>query len=79
MVLITEHTCAKSSADMVVRMSPGDMQVDREVLTSIRFAAEIERQRNQTAPDSNVVSIRKPPQSERDGTWQGRAAWAVRS
>ncbi len=78
LVLLTQHSCAKASAEMAVHIRAGEMQGQSGVLTGIRFALEVERQRTR-AKASNVVSIRKPPQSERGGQWHGRAAWAVRS
>ncbi len=78
LVLLTQHPYAKASAEMVIHTHAGETQVQSGVLTGIRFAVEVKRERTRTA-SSNVVSIRKPPQATRDGRWQGQAAWAVRS
>ena len=78
LVLLTQHPCAKASADMAVHMRAGAMQVQSGVLTGIGFAIEVERERTRTA-SSKIVSIRKPPQSERDTRWRGQTSWAVRS
>jgi recombination protein RecA len=77
MVLLTQHACAKSSASMLLKMHAGEMQEESGVLTGVRISTEVERERNRSAPASNVVSIRKPPQSERDGIWHARPTWAV--
>ena len=78
LVLLTQHPCAKASAEMVVHMRAGEMQGQNGVLTGIGFAAEVERERTRTS-SSTIVPIRKPPQAAREGRWQAQAAWAVRS
>jgi len=75
LLLLTQHPCARSSAELVVRMEAGSMEAEGKVMTGIRYRAEVERQRLQQR-ETNVVSIRKPPQSERPGQWRGNAAWA---
>jgi recombination protein RecA len=77
LLLLTQHPCARSSAELVVRMQAGSMEAEGKVMTGIRYRAEVERQRLQQR-EANVVSIRKPPQSERPGQWKGDAAWAQR-
>ena len=86
LLVLTQHPCARSSAELVVRMEPGAMEAEGNVLTGLRFRAEIERQRFEHV-ESKLVSFRKPPQrvdaaklqelGELPGTWRGRAAWAV--
>jgi recombination protein RecA len=76
LLVLTQHCCAQSSAELVVRMEMGDLEAHGNVLTSFSFRAEIERQRFSEQP-STVVSIRKPPQSEQAGRWKGRMSWAV--
>lgn len=81
LLLLTRHPCARSSAELVVRMGQAHMEAEGNVLTGLRFHAEIERQRFQQAPQSNVVAFRKPPQRAETavprGTWRGRASWAI--
>jgi hypothetical protein len=74
-LLLTQHPCAKSSAGLVLRMQPGDpLQDEKSVFTGIAHRLEIARER--FAPsDSNVIPLRKPPQSERPGSWRSRTAW----
>ena len=76
LLLLTKHPCAKSSAELVVRMETGRMEAQGGVLTGISFGSEVERQRFQRMPD-NVVPIRKPPQSERPEVWQTQTTWAL--
>jgi len=79
LVLLTQHPCARSSAELVVRMSAGQMKCEGRVMTGVHFAAERERQRfeGESFTAGKVVSIRKPPRSEH-AVWTGTAAWAVR-
>jgi recombination protein RecA len=75
LLLLTQHPCARSSAELVVRLEPGSMEAENRVMTGIRYHATTERSRSrEDAP--RVVSIRKPPQSERPGQWKSEAAWA---
>jgi recombination protein RecA len=76
LLVLTQHPCARSSAELVVRMSMGHVEADGNVLSGLSFKAEIERQRFSEQP-GNVVSIRKPPQSAQAGTWKARMTWAV--
>jgi recombination protein RecA len=74
LLLVTQHPCARSSAELVVRMAAGHMEAQSKVMTGIAYRAESERQRFPNR--GNIVSIRKPPQPERSGQWKGEAAWA---
>jgi len=75
-LLLTQHACAKSSAELVLRMPPGEPRVDeRTVLTGINHQVEIVRERFVPMP-MNVVPLRKPPQAERRARWQTRTTWA---
>jgi recombination protein RecA len=73
LVLLTQHPCTRSSAELVVRLETGGIEADSRVMTGIRYRAEVERSR---APMGRVVMMRKPPQAERTGEWKSRAAWA---
>ena len=77
LLLLTQHSCARSSAELVLCMAAGEMAGENKVMTGVAYCANKERQRFQGS--ENVVSIRKQPQPERgDGTyWTGRAAWAT--
>jgi recombination protein RecA len=75
LLLLTQHPCARSSAELVVRMETGQMITENTVMTGIRFSGMAERTRRHDTPE-RVVSIRKPPQPERPGTWTSEASWA---
>ncbi|WP_263376125.1 RecA family protein [Granulicella aggregans] len=74
LLLLTQHPCARSSAELVVRLETGAMEAQSRVMTGIRYRAAIERSRSEERAD-RVVSIRKPPQPERPGQWASHAAW----
>jgi recombination protein RecA len=74
LLLLTQHPCARSSAELVVRLDPGSMEAEGLVMTGIRYHATTERSRSRES--DRVVPIRKPPQSERPGQWKSEAAWA---
>ena len=77
-VLLTQHACAKSSAELVLRMQPGNpIGEETTVLAGIEHRVEILRERFAPAP-AHVVPLRKPPQRERNAGWQSRATWAGR-
>lgn len=76
LLLLTQHPCARSSAELVVRFEPGQMVGDNSVISGFDFQCQVERQRFAAQPE-NVVPIRKPPQSEKPGRWNGSASWAV--
>ncbi len=72
-VLLTQHSCAKSSAELLLRFHAADM-LDEEttVFTGLQPKVEVVRQR--FAP-TNVIPLRKGPQSVRIAWWQSRTAW----
>ena len=76
-LVLTQHPCARSAAELVVRMGAAELTTDGLVVTGAKFRAEIERSRY-AEREAKVVSIRKPPQAER-GRWThltGAARWA---
>lgn len=75
-LLLTQHACAKSSAELVLRLHPAEPICDEPtVFTGIRPNVEIVRQRY--PPEiSNVVLLRKPPRRENGATWISRTSWA---
>lgn len=74
LLLLTQHPCARSSAELVLRMEAGSMEAENQVMTGVRYRAAAERSRLQQQ-EARVVSIRKPPQSVPD-SWKSEAAWA---
>ena len=75
LVLLTQQPCARSSAELVVRLQTGTMQAESKVMTGIRFQSAAERGRRPMPKIVSISELRKPPLSER-GEWHGRAAWA---
>ena len=75
LILLTRHPCARSSAELVVRLHTGTIQAQGNVMTGIRYRAAIERSRSHERED-RVVPIRKPPQSARPVEGFREALWA---
>jgi len=75
LVLLTQHPCARSSAELVVRLQTGNIEAQSKVMTGIRYCAATERSRV-SERGGRVVSIRKPPQAERPGEWKSEVSWA---
>jgi len=76
LLLLTQHSCAKSSAELVLRFQPGDaLNGDATVFTGIEHRLEVARRRFTETP-SNVVPLRKPPQSANVASWSTRSTWA---
>jgi hypothetical protein len=74
-VLLTQYSCAKSSAELLLRFHPGEALCDEEtVFTGIAHHVELERKRFSQGP-SNVVPMRKP-QNVHAASWQSRTSWA---
>jgi recombination protein RecA len=75
-VLLTQHSCAKSSGELLLRFQPGRARCDEAtVFTGIEHALEVVRRRFTQAP-TNVLPRRKPPQSVNTASWRSRTAWA---
>jgi recombination protein RecA len=72
LLLLTQHPCARSSAQVVLRMHAGKLQHIGPVMTGIAYRGELERQRNRP-PVSNLVPMRKPVQSQEAGVWAARS------
>ncbi len=77
-LLLTQHPCAKSSAELVLRLQPANAICDeRTVFSGIEPRVEVARRRFTETP-SNVIPLRKPPQSVNVASWQSRTVWAGR-
>ncbi len=75
-VLLMQHSCAKSSAELLLQFHAADaLDEETTVFTGLRPRVEVVRQR--FAP-TNVIPLRKGPQSVRTGCWQSRTTWAGR-
>ncbi len=76
LLLLTQHPCAKSSAELMLRFLPGEACSDEStVFSGVEFHVEVDRRRF-TQTLTNVVSIRKPPQKETGASWRSRSTWA---
>ena len=50
LLVLTQHPCARSSAELVLRLSPTQMQSAATVLTGARFRVSVDRRRFETPP-----------------------------
>jgi recombination protein RecA len=74
-LLLTQHPCAKSSGELLLRFQPGKARRDEvTVFTGLEHRVEIERQRFATT-ETNVIPLRKPPQSTRNAHWNSQTSW----
>lgn len=86
-LLLTQYACAKSSAELVLRLEPGvALEEETTVFAGMEHQVEIVRERfspsvSRTATSaaspavSNVVPLRKPPQRETGTRWRSRTTW----
>jgi hypothetical protein len=75
-VLLTQHSCAKSSAELLLRLQPGNALCNEStIFTGSENRVEVVRRRFTESP-TNVISMRKPPQRVNVASWQSRTAWA---
>jgi len=76
LLLLAQYGCAKSSAELSLRLEPGDALRDEATLfTGMAHSVEVVRRRFASTAE-NVVPLRKPPQRVNAASWQCRAAWA---
>jgi recombination protein RecA len=76
LLLLTQHSCAKSSAELLLRFGHGEARRDeRTVFTGIEHHLEVERRRF-TQADTNVIPLRKPPQSVNTAQWRSQSTCA---
>jgi len=77
-LLLTQHPCAKSSAELVLRLQPTNAICDEAtVFSGLEPRVEVSRRRFMEAP-SKVIPLRKPPQRVNVTSWQSRTVWAGR-
>lgn len=75
-LLLTQHACAKSSAELLLHLQPAKAIGDEAtVFTGLQTHVEVIRRRF-ARNASNVVPLRKPPQNVSGATWQCRTPWA---
>jgi recombination protein RecA len=76
-VLLSQHACAKSSAELVLRLETEDARYDEQtVFTGLRHHIEVQRQR--FTPSSNVLPMKKPVQQAQGASWKSQSTWAGR-
>jgi len=76
LVALTQHSCAKSSAELLLRFLPSNARDDEKtVFTGMEYHMEVERRRF-TQFSSNVVPLRKPPLRATGASWHSQTAWA---
>jgi recombination protein RecA len=79
-ILLTQHPCATSSVELQLRFHAGNARNDEStVFTGIEHRVEVVRWRFGQPPthsQTNVVPLRKPPQSVNAASWQSRTTWA---
>jgi recombination protein RecA len=76
-VLLTQYPCAKSSAELLLRLHHGNVLCEETtVFTGIEHRVEVVRRRFAEV-STNVVPMRKQPQRANVASWQSRTAWAV--
>lgn len=77
-LLLTQHPCATSSVELQLRFHTGKARSDEvTVFTGIEHRVEVARRRfAQPQVQTNVVPLRKPPQSVSTAQWQSRTTWA---
>jgi recombination protein RecA len=74
-LLLTQHPCAKSAVELLLRFQPGNARTDEAtVFTGIEHRLEVERRRFAPAP-TNVIPMRKPPQRESSAQWRSQSTW----
>jgi recombination protein RecA len=75
-LLLTQYPCANSSAELLLRLQPGNPRRDQAtVFTGIEHEIEVVRRRFAQVP-TNVIPLRKPPQRAATANWQSRPSWA---
>ena len=75
-LLLTQHPCAKSSGELLLKFLPGEAYRDETtVFAGFEHYLEVERRRFTQLP-ANVVSLRKPPQRANPARWKSQTTWA---
>lgn len=77
-LLLTQHPCAKSSAELVLHLQAKvTFQAEETVFAGIEYHVEISRQRFHPS-GKNVIPLRKPLQRDSTASWHRRTVWAGR-
>jgi recombination protein RecA len=74
-VLLAQHSCAKSSGELLLRFQSGmALRDETTVFAGLKHSVELARRRFTQTP-TNVVPLRKPPQSATVANWCSRTTW----
>lgn len=60
LLLLTQHPCARSSAELVLRLAPAEPEAAKTVLTGAQFQIAVDRRRFDTGPHT-LASMPLPP------------------
>jgi recombination protein RecA len=72
-LLLTQHGCAKSGEELLLRFEPGQARKDgATVFSGIEHRMEVERRRFAQNPP-NVIPLRKPPRNVSIAHWKSQA------
>lgn len=75
-LLLTQHPCAKSSAELLLRLQPAPIRRDEStIFTGMEHSLEVTRRRFSQAP-TNVIPLRKPPLRATTASWKSQTLWA---
>jgi hypothetical protein len=83
-LLLTQHSCARSSAELLLRMQPGRALLEETTLfTGIEHHVEVIRERFKPElckpAQANLIPLRKPLQKESGTHWRSRTTWSGRT
>jgi recombination protein RecA len=74
-LLLTQHSCAKSSAELLLQLHPGKARHDEiTVFTGVEHGIEVTRRRF-TQTSTNIIPLYKPPQRATVATWNSEPVW----
>ena len=81
-LLLTQHPCARSSAGLVLQMKALSATTAGNLLTGMSYEVSVSRQRFKAVKEphqevENIVTMHKPPQSERCTTWSRNMVWSL--
>ena len=81
-LLLTQHACAKTSAELVLQLRSNSILQQQTVFTGVEHQIEVSRQRIAGGyggqEPTHPLALRKPPQRAMSTSWQARTAWAGR-
>jgi recombination protein RecA len=76
-LLVTQHTCAKSSAELVLGIRSDRAYPQQTVFAGMQYQIEVMRQRFRSDEATKVIPFRKLPQRATSVSWKISTAWAA--